>query len=142
MQPKRPRHPYYHQLSGLTGDNLPAIPEEDSRLTTCPDDRQLLTTGWPWEGRIELRDSVTMRYRPDTDLVLKGVTLTIRFVFRNTEGRGGGGASLLASPLWVVFGFVLIWRFGQHVFLAMVVDVAWNVAITSVFFPTGGREGT
>ena len=54
------------------------MPNEDKQLTSCPDDRQLLTTGWPWEGRIEFRDGVTMRYRPDTELVLKGVSLAIR----------------------------------------------------------------
>lgn len=75
---RRPRHPYYNQLAGLTGQALPPTPREDEQLTSCPDDRLLLTTGWPWEGRIELRDEVTMRYRPDTDLVLKGVTLTIK----------------------------------------------------------------
>lgn len=74
----RPRHPYYHQLAGLTGAALPVSPREDTQLATCPDDRLLLTTGWPWEGRIEFRDGVTMRYRADIDLVLKGVTLTIR----------------------------------------------------------------
>ncbi|CAB1113175.1 ABC [Ectocarpus sp. CCAP 1310/34] len=96
----RPRHPYYHQLSGLTGESLPVIPEE-SLLTNCPDDRQLLRSGWPWEGRIELRDDVTMRYRPDTDLVLKGVTLTIRPGEKiGIVGRTGSGKSSLMQVLF------------------------------------------
>ncbi|CAM9789450.1 unnamed protein product [Ectocarpus sp. 4 AP-2014] len=96
----RPRHPYYQQLSGLTGESLPVIPEE-SLLTNCPDDRQLLRSGWPWEGRIELRDDVTMRYRPETDLVLKGVTLTIRPGEKiGIVGRTGSGKSSLMQVLF------------------------------------------
>eukprot|EP00752_Nemacystus_decipiens_P001289 g1282.t1 len=97
----RPRHPYYHQLSGLTGENLPAVPSEDKQLTSCPDDRQLLTTGWPWEGRIEFRDGVTMRYRPDTELVLKGVSLAIRPGEKiGIVGRTGSGKSTLMQVLF------------------------------------------
>lgn len=78
LLPHRPKHPYYNQLAGLTGHTLPSSPPEDEQLATCPDDRLLMTTGWPWEGKIELNDGVTMRYRPETELVLKGVTLTIK----------------------------------------------------------------
>eukprot|EP00904_Undaria_pinnatifida_P009922 jgi/Undpi1/605/HiC_scaffold_10.g04069.m1 len=97
----RPRHPYYHQLAGVTGATLPASPGEDTQLATCPDDRLLLTTGWPWEGRIEFREGVTMRYRPETDLVLKGVTLTIRPGEKiGIVGRTGSGKSTLMQVLF------------------------------------------
>ncbi|CAM9754010.1 unnamed protein product, partial [Sphacelaria rigidula] len=97
----RPKHPYYNQLAGLTGHTLPSSPPEDEQLATCPDDRLLMTTGWPWEGKIELIDEVTMRYRPDTELVLKGVTLTIKPGEKvGIVGRTGSGKSSLMQVLF------------------------------------------
>ncbi|CAM9938346.1 unnamed protein product [Choristocarpus tenellus] len=72
----RPRHPYFSQLANLTGMALPG--PEVVKQDRLANDNMLLHTGWPWEGRIEFKGGVTMRYRPDTDLVLKGVTLNIR----------------------------------------------------------------
>ncbi|CAN0272779.1 unnamed protein product [Discosporangium mesarthrocarpum] len=88
-------------LVGGTDDTLVGRNVISQAYLTCPDDSILLHTGWPWEGQIEFKDGVTMRYRPDTELVLKGVSLTIRPGEKlGIVGRTGSGKSTLMQVLF------------------------------------------
>jgi len=63
-------------------------------------DKALLKSGWPWQGQITF-NNVKMRYRPDTELVLKGVSLTIRPGEKiGVVGRTGSGKSTLMQTLF------------------------------------------
>ncbi|KAL2507646.1 ABC transporter C family member 4 [Forsythia ovata] len=55
---------------------------------------------WPTHGNVELKD-LQVRYRPDTPLVLKGLTLSIRGGEKiGVVGRTGGGKSTLIQVLF------------------------------------------
>ncbi|KAG5182090.1 hypothetical protein JKP88DRAFT_349004 [Tribonema minus] len=113
-RPCVPLH-HAHQITGVEGvDASKVVPCTTPLATTDqgPDDSLLLKTGWPWEGGLEFK-GVTMRYREDTDLVLKGVDLTITPGEKiGIVGRTGSGKSSLLQVLFrmveVEDGLVLI----------------------------------
>ena len=74
------------------------IPQEASDKSAIPPPKE-----WPSSGRIELRD-LSMRYRPETPLVLKGISVNIAGGQRvGIVGRTGSGkSSLLTSILRLV----------------------------------------
>lgn len=54
---------------------------------------------WPTEGKLEIKD-IKMRYRPSTDVVLKGMSATIKGGEKvGIVGRTGAGKSTLAVSL-------------------------------------------
>ena len=54
---------------------------------------------WPTEGAIEFKE-VELRYRPTTELVLKGLTLNIEPGFKiGVVGRTGAGKSTISQAL-------------------------------------------
>jgi len=73
--------------------NVLDIAQEDSR----PYDESLVN--WPSHGKIEF-DNYSLRYRPDTDLVLKDVSFTINPQEKiGVVGRTGAGKSTLCLAL-------------------------------------------
>ncbi|KAL9228186.1 hypothetical protein vseg_003793 [Gypsophila vaccaria] len=61
---------------------------------------RLLPSNWPTQGNVELKD-LQVRYRPNTPLVLKGITLTIRGGEKvGVVGRTGSGKSTLIQVLF------------------------------------------
>ncbi|CAM9715367.1 unnamed protein product, partial [Chrysoparadoxa australica] len=100
----RPRPKLLHsevRELGAQEDSFQPVPQDDSDVVTCPDDKILLQTGsWPWEGRLEVQH-LSMRYRADTDLVLKNVNLMIRPGEKvGIVGRTGSGKSSLLQALF------------------------------------------
>lgn len=66
--------------------------------TIIPDNRPPIS--WPREGRIDLQD-LKIKYRPNTPLVLKGITCTFPAGNRiGVVGRTGSGKSTLISSLF------------------------------------------
>uniref|UniRef100_A0A453SDU3 ABC transmembrane type-1 domain-containing protein n=1 Tax=Aegilops tauschii subsp. strangulata TaxID=200361 RepID=A0A453SDU3_AEGTS len=66
--------------------------------TIIPDNRPPIS--WPQEGRIDLQD-LKIKYRPNTPLVLKGITCTFPAGNRiGVVGRTGSGKSTLISSLF------------------------------------------
>ena len=70
-------------------------PEEQATQTMVAPDAE-----WPSKGRIDFMDYVT-RYRPELDLVLRGVTMSIRSGEKvGIVGRTGAGKSSIALALF------------------------------------------
>lgn len=66
--------------------------EKEHRKDACPEN-------WPLQGKIEFRD-FSLRYRPDTDLVLKKLNFTIRPREKvGIVGRTGAGKSTICLSL-------------------------------------------
>lgn len=74
--------------------------EQESTHSLLPrSDAELVTSGWPWQGGVVFEDAV-LRYRPDFQPVLRGVTLQIAPGERvGIVGRTGSGKSSLLRGL-------------------------------------------
>jgi ABC-type multidrug transport system fused ATPase/permease subunit len=60
----------------------------------------LVKNGWPWHGKVEFRN-ISMRYTPETPLVLKDVTLIVPAgTTLGIVGRSGSGKSSLLLTLF------------------------------------------
>ena len=58
-----------------------------------------MSESWPRDGRVTF-DNVQLRYRPDTALVLKGLTLQVEPGMKvGVVGRTGAGKSTISAAL-------------------------------------------
>lgn len=67
------------------------------------DEGQWFIDWWPWEGWIEFKD-YKLRYWPDTELVLKGISISIQpWEKIGIVGRTGAGKSTICLALcWMI----------------------------------------
>jgi len=72
--------------------DLAIIPDEhfqqkgdDNTASSILSDKALIESGWPWQGQVTFQN-VRMRYRQETELVLKGVNLVIKPGEKNWRG--------------------------------------------------------
>ena len=89
-----------HKISNMEKDFLKV--QRVLRLLDIPHenkDQPMLKNEWPTEGKILLND-VKLRYRPTTDMVLKGLNISIKGGEKvGIVGRTGAGKSTLAMAL-------------------------------------------
>ena len=89
-----------HKMSKMEKDFLKV--QRVLRLLDIPHevkDQPKLKNEWPTEGKIQLSD-VRLRYRPTTDMVLKGLNVSIKGGEKvGVVGRTGAGKSTFAMAL-------------------------------------------
>lgn len=97
---------YWLVLTVCQIENKMVAVERISQYSDLPSEAPLVIEGsqpppsWPQEGTIMLQD-LKLRYRPNTPLVLKGLSLTIRGGERvGVVGRTGSGKSTLLQALF------------------------------------------
>lgn len=75
--------------------NVFKIPQEKS----IPDEPTELAASWPATGEVEFKD-VQLKYRPTTDMVLKGLSFKIQHGHKiGVVGRTGAGKSTMSLAL-------------------------------------------